>query len=436
MNQERGNSRWSDDDALSCLEDAELYQVLADVPMPAPAVVIDVRPQTTNSYPLLWNLATEIEELAAQMRLKHVPHWEYLEECIGFLHVSTEETPSKAKHITLISSHDKQTFTSDAEFATNVNISYINRVRNNRQSSAVRQEWGENRHYRHNVSPVQSMVRVFFIIDMELEDTFAQAINYTSVLKQENYNYDDPERTGHDKRLSVYAVCMNAELKQREELFRRFPTFKTIFDTVILIQAYRDDGMFIGHDIQVYEVEQILYALLLVSPGEITDEHDVVNDEDLSHYLAFVDQPTAVPYCSFYIIGLSSTEFSARWGRRWLSYGLVAKLIELVEDKQEVEYGEALLQVPDDQQGFDSWWESVQSILPNALPILLPQTKSVITRPTFMASVRVPSSLAMTMRHVEALRQQADEWYGDAAGFEGGFRRYHISSSNDQKQST
>ena len=185
--------------------------------------------------------------------------------------------------------------------------------------------------------------------------------------------------------------------------------FNTAFNTVIFIQAYRNDDTFIGDDIQAYEVEQILYALLLASPGEITNDQNAFNDEDTGCYMAFVEQPPITPTCTIYMIGLSSTEYSARWGQRWLSYGLVAKLIELIEDTQEVEYGDTLLQLPDGQQWFDSWWGRAQSVLPTVLPMLLPQTQSITTRPAFPYL----SSLAMTKQDVETFIRRIDEWYGN-----------------------
>lgn len=413
MNQERVRSHYYES-TIPHLQEEDTQQALATLPLPAPAVVIDVCPQTTYDYPLLWNLATEIEDLAAQMRLKYVPHWEYLEECIDFLHVTSEEMPRAGRYITVTSRSDKQAFTSDAEFAAHLYTSYINRVRSNRQSAAVRLDERGRSSFSSAVGPVQSTVRIFLLVDMNSQETFLQAIQYATAVKQYSRDYDEPERTGHDERISVSAVCMNADPKQREALFQLYPLFETAFDTVILIQAYRDDETFIGHDIQAYEVEQILYALLLASPGEISEGQNDIDDENPGRYLAFVEQPAIAPACTIYMIGVSSTEYSARWGKRWLSYGLVVRLIELIEDKQEIEYEDTLLQLPGGAQWYDIWWAQVQNTLLNALPILLPPTGPAMAGLFSPARVQQTISLTATLSHLETLHGQMEAWYSEA----------------------
>src|SRR5438876_2290249 len=41
-------------------------------------------------------------------------------------------------------------------------------------------------------------------------------------------------------------------------------------------------------------------------------------------------------------MGVSSLEYSARWGARWLDYGLVAKIINIMHDSREVEQEQQL----------------------------------------------------------------------------------------------
>src|SRR5438067_5213293 len=60
-----------------------LYSELAALPLPGAAVVIDVR-QDTDAR-LIRYIATEVRDLAREMRLHQVLQWRFLENCIGFL---------------------------------------------------------------------------------------------------------------------------------------------------------------------------------------------------------------------------------------------------------------------------------------------------------------------------------------------------------------
>src|SRR5581483_8053913 len=41
-----------------------------------------------------------------------------------------------------------------------------------------------------------------------------------------------------------------------------------------------------------------------------------------------------------FIVGISSLEYSARWGARWLDYGLVAKIIEVIHEDDVINRGD------------------------------------------------------------------------------------------------
>lgn len=407
MNQERGSPRWYAGDGSW---DATLQQRLAGLPLPDSALVIDVRSTSNYTYPLLWNLATDIEDLATQMRLQGIPHWEYLETCIDFLQVDTEETRGQ-RPIRLESRSDTMTFESIAAMAAEVNDKHVQRVFSNRNNAPhMRNEHSGGE----RTGPQQSAVRVFFLIDMKKDAgiSFQYAVQYAQALKDHVRANYDPQRIGHDEPISIYAVCMNADLNRREPLFEQYPQFKRAFDIMILIQEHRDDGTQLYNEYQAYAVEQILYGLLLASPGEIADEQNTIDDEDLGQHLTRYGEEEATFSCIIYSIGISSIAYSARWGQRWLSYGLTTKLIDLIEDTQEATNSEALLREPGKERSWlDEWQHNALEVLPGALPVLLPELAVVFRRPAF-ADAPAPGK---TLEYLQHLPQQAEQWYSAAA---------------------
>src|SRR2546423_5940485 len=61
------------------------YQELAQLQLPGPSVVIDVRRGTDHDPPLIWNLGIELEDLSTEMELNQVYRWRLLTHCIDLL---------------------------------------------------------------------------------------------------------------------------------------------------------------------------------------------------------------------------------------------------------------------------------------------------------------------------------------------------------------
>src|SRR2546423_2243379 len=61
------------------------YQELAQLHLPGPSVVIDVRRGTDHDPPLIWNIGIELEDLSTEMELNKVYRWRYLTNCIDLL---------------------------------------------------------------------------------------------------------------------------------------------------------------------------------------------------------------------------------------------------------------------------------------------------------------------------------------------------------------
>jgi hypothetical protein len=138
-------------------------------------------------------------------------------------------------------------------------------------------------------------------------------------------------------------------------------------DAVILLHTYSDDEAYIGGDIQSYQVEQILYTLLLISLESLSgSEQSVLGDQDLIPYTsedAYTYQMPLLPWPIF-MIGISSLEYSARWAGRWLDYGLVATIIDVMRAAEEVDAEDILDDLRKDvREKFDKWLQKVRRIV-------------------------------------------------------------------------
>src|SRR5690348_6499522 len=65
-----------------------LREYMAALPLPNPAVVIDVRADITQPHAMVWDLATEIEDLTKEMYVQQVARWRYLANYINFLRIN------------------------------------------------------------------------------------------------------------------------------------------------------------------------------------------------------------------------------------------------------------------------------------------------------------------------------------------------------------
>jgi hypothetical protein len=92
-------------------------------------------------------------------------------------------------------------------------------------------------------------------------------------------------------------------------------------DKTILLSCYGEHGVRLTNEIQSHQVELILYTLLL-SGWEMLKEQ---NKE--KHFRRANGE--LVDYWPLDLIGVSSLEYSARWGMRWLDYKLVEEVCQI-----------------------------------------------------------------------------------------------------------
>jgi len=347
------------------------FRDLSALPLPGAAVVIDVRDERycdDHAASLIGHLAIELEDLAAEMHLNQVARWRYLADCIELLRLDTippDAQQDEFVDIKLTTRRGKQIpIQGRSDLAKTIGRGYIDRVRNQHIKAVKDNGLDEGEFQTSMVDPEQPTVRVFFLTDMEDKDSLERASTYAYWLK-EWINKQHGERLfSRDERISTIALCLNAPASGQEAILQSLGgwlpeerNLMTALDTVILIQEYRDDAAYIGGEAQIYQAELILYTLLLHWPEILkTDAQNAWYDPDGVQNLPW---PT-------YTLGIAALEYSARWGARWLDYGLTARALEMMRDVKKADSELKALR-PGVQGWFTAWWEEVQAVVPNVL---------------------------------------------------------------------
>ncbi len=402
------------------------YQDLASLYLPGPSVVIDVRQGSEHDPPLIWNLAIELEDLTADMRLNEVYRWRNLTSIISILKLAPLHVGESVRdtHNFVLTTHmeQSQTFEGREALLKEIGEKHLNRVRNNR-IGAVRDRSKELRDTdSFKADPEHATVRVFFIVDAEDKDSMASAATYAKWLKEWYHEYEEQGRSGRDKRLNTQAICMNADPHRHHphvlaQHFDPVSGSRPALDSIILLHTYGDDEAFIEGNIQSYQVELLLYVLLLLSSDGIAEAELNSADEQQGVSLYEFDDDgqsgTTVPPWSMYMMGISSLEYSARWGERWLDYGLVANLIALLYDAKNVEeeqkLGRLRLEV---QEKLSAWQQNVFGVIPDMLTPIVPELQVLdelqgyLTAPIFRQK-----TLATSGQELQAFSQAIEQCY-------------------------
>ncbi len=374
------------------------YQELAELHLPGPSVVIDVRQGSDHDPPLIWDLAVELEDLTTEMRLNEVYRWRYLADCIDLLKLTPLRLDEPVKSgtdfiLTTRTGHSKSLRGAEA-LIEELGKEHLDRVRNNRNGAVKDRDKAKGGSHPIPANPEQATVRVFFLVDAEDTDSLVSAATYAEWLKKWNHEYEEPGRPGRDRRLSTLAICMNAHPHRHHPYalakhLNHTPATRPALDALILMHTYGDDEVYIGGDIQSYQVELILYVLLLLSlEGLMAADQEMVDNQTLSPYVftdEYAEQPS-LPW-SIYLMGISSLEYSARWGARWLDYGLVAKIINIMHDSREVEQEQQLGRLRREvQEKLREWQQEVSTIVPDAFTAAVPELQALEEFQSYLAS--------------------------------------------------
>ena len=163
------------------------YQELAELHLPGPSVVIDVRQGSDHDPPLIWDLAVELEDLTTDMRLNEVYRSRYLADCIDLLKLTPLRAGEPIKSgtdfiLTTRTGHSKSVQGAEA-LIEELGKEHLDRVRNNRNGAVKDRDRAIGGSYPIPANPEQSTVRVFFLVDAEDTDSLVSAATYAEWLK-------------------------------------------------------------------------------------------------------------------------------------------------------------------------------------------------------------------------------------------------------------
>jgi len=409
---------------MSLHQDSDLWKIgqdqkLTELQFPESAVLIDVR-QDTDDQRLIWNLAIELEDLSADMRLNQVYCWRYPVDCIDLLKL----TPSRANELVqqrtdfiLTTPTDQMRYFQGArDLVAYLCRDYIDRVRNNRISAVNGGISERTNRGSGQVDSKQATVRVMFLVDAENTVSLANAATYAQWIKEWYGDYEEPKRLNSDRRISTQAICVNADLHRLNpyaiaKYLNQTPGIHIPIDALILTPNYSDDETNFSDDHQSYQLELILYVLLLLPFDDlVTTDLDIVNNRTLSPN-DFSEQ--TAPFWPIYLTGISSLEYSARWATRWLNYGLVAKIIRLIRDTTEVERDEELgLLSREVRAKLRQWQQDLNSIVPYDFIEVVPALQALKALQRYLStSPFLEKKLSSTIEELKNFSERISQLY-------------------------
>jgi len=411
------------------------------LPLPAAAMIVDIRGVSDDA--VIERLSIETADLASEMKNHKVYHWRHLTELLSFRRIGL----TADVHTGQISSNDGQPALGDQqaqhgptglvhplEHAMNFllpshvqntgptgnspfdpvqqqideMVVEISRIRNNR-IAAVRDL---------NIAGIpgrsfdDATVRVIFLADAESLESLSSAALYADRLKE---YYQKLEHAHLPPLINTTILCLgrSGEVGPPEKLIkglRRNDSWKHV-DSLILSEDYREDAALIAGTIQAYLAELLLYVLLIIPPLPAPQQNGspaptVYNTTQANGQVTHKE--ISLPPNTF-VLGLAALEYSARWGRRWLNFGLARVVADVLRQKPADENKEKTRIKGIADTWFKNWRIRVQATIPDNPPGDVPALEGIRrAREAAAASLHFPPSgtfsFNMGKRTIQALQ--------------------------------
>jgi hypothetical protein len=410
----------------------------AVLPLPPASLVIDMRADKDD---MIERLKIEIADLTNEMKMQETHHWRFLADFLSFWHgqpMSTAEiqtlrqtqntgstdqdglTPAttgngsaassqpdpQASHVQAsltgpVASASQQASSSSIFFDDDVGLRGLSgdqpadvlkqfadkildeadRLRNNRTvavSDLDAQLAGPNIR--------DKAVRIILVTDAEQPDSLASAAAYAEQMHQFRTHRHQQHQ---DMLLNVTVLCLNASGEPGSSEFREllWDDGWDHFDSLIVSEHHRHDGVRIAGSTQTYLAELLLYVLLIVPPVPVNmpqtpappTGQGPAGDEFFFHPNTF-------------LVGLATMEHSARWGKHLLNFKVVERSIEMLQHNCEGERERTTNVV-------HAWLESWRAKLRNLIPDHIPETIGGIDGIKQARSVMQPPERIFTVSH-------------------------------------
>lgn len=387
------------------------------LPLPSAALVIDIR--GIDDDDVVDRLRIEVEDLANELRVEDIHHWRYLTEFLSFTSIepmSPEEadtlrpshqsrnghrpatttsatnaaTRSEQKGLTgRIDPSSRKGYSSSAVLDGDVSlaenrpfgvfqqnldrmIQEVDRIRNNHIVAVTDLDKAGTAER----SIKDATVRIIFLTDVERPASLSGAAAYAAYLKE---YYGKRERAGHQPLISTTVLCLNnsGEAVPPRELIQGLLWEERWdhLDSLILSEKYREDAALIGGSMQAYLAELLLYVLLIVPPLNVGSPAPG-GEAPITLSQGTNERRISLP-SSTYLVGLAAMEHSARWGRRFIDYGLVKQAVEKLQDNDFEDEAQCRAAKQAVDTWLSDWCLQVRSALPDKVPGNIPALEAI-----------------------------------------------------------
>jgi Viral BACON domain len=354
--------------------------------LPAATMVIDIRPN--NDSLVINRLKVDINDIANEMRVYDVHYWRNLTEFLAFrlippmsdINIKALRSPDQTDQsvqpgvnppiqkglVGEVNVASPSRGGSPDNFQKDIDsiVNEIDRIRTNLISSIGELNAEGIPGYK------DPTVRVLFLTDATSRESLASAAIYAAHLKE---YFQKQVRPGRQSLLNTSVLCLNhsSEAGPPRDLIDCLclnGNWEHI-DALIISEKYREDAAMITPATQAYIAELLLYTLLITSPlgsdipaPEIkvpAQQHNGTGGNVKGRWLSLPPET--------YVVGLAAIEYSARWGSRWLNYGLIAKTVEVLQDKS-AEVDEEKGTKISVKNWLSDWRAQIKNALPNKVP--------------------------------------------------------------------
>lgn len=348
----------------------------AALPLPSAALIVDLRGTGDDDNDnMMDRLRIEVADLVSEMKVQGIHHWRFLTDFLSFRTLSPLQ-PSDLEAIRVRNDPEKSqqvppkgspTFNQGASLTGYIDrgnqgigtssfqdtqglisggrpfdifqqhieemTQEIDRIRNNR--IAAQTDLNKGGVTGHTVR--DATVRVIFLTNSESSESLSSASAYAAHLKA---HFSKLERQGYQSLMSVTVICLDtsSEGGPPEELVKglRWEDRWDHLDSLIISEKYSDNSALISGAMQTYLAELLLYVLLIIPPLRVnsamfTDVENVRLLETKENHE--VEGEWVMLPGNTFLVGLTAVEHSARWGRRWLNYGLVTNAVDILQNK-------------------------------------------------------------------------------------------------------
>jgi hypothetical protein len=351
------------------------------LPLPSAALVIDMRGNPQDD--VIERLRVEITDLVGEMKVHNMNHWRFLTDFLAFRvlpllraeeveAIRSPQKPGTANQNGIQKSNGASNVTQtppvgltgqaqQSPAGSRFQDDLASLISEGRPLDAFRQRIESmtqeiNRLRNNRIKAVNDLstdgiagqsvgdptVRVIFLTHSDDRESLLSASAYAAYLKEHSKK---SERKGYPSLVSTMVICLDnrGEAGPPANIIEGLSWNNKWehLDSLIVSEKFGDTAAYMAGAMQTYVAELLLYVLLIIPPLRLKQSPppDLTPDPHVKAITgagAGGSTPKgewiSLPYNS-YLVGLGSMEHSARWGRRWLNYGLIVCAADILQNQ-------------------------------------------------------------------------------------------------------